>query len=143
MAMSSRQFGSVRTGLWWDPVDRRLVLEVIRKLSNPRDPKGVSGLIADFQEKGLGGKIASWIDPDVQSEAKVEITADDIKKVLGPNVIKEFAKEVKETPEEVSYRLSRIVPRLANQLLVAGEIPSKDVEMVGLEAIRSDLLLNR
>jgi hypothetical protein len=38
------------------------------------------------------------------------------------------------------YRLSRIVPQIVGRVLPAGEVKSPDVERIGLEAIRSNLL---
>jgi uncharacterized protein YidB (DUF937 family) len=131
------RFGESPATLWGDPLDRRLVLGVIGNLVSSGE--FVSGLIKRAREAGLYPKLASWIGTRSENQT---FSSDEIKRLVGETVVKELAEEVKAPEKEVLYRLARIVPQVTKQVLPAGEVNSVDVERIGLEAIRGNILSN-
>src|SRR6266481_1913304 len=82
-------------------------------------PGGLSGLLQQFHDKGLGGLVSSW----VSTGQNLPISADQIQHVLGSEQVKELAARAGISPDSVSSHLSQLLPMLIDHLTPGGQIP--------------------
>src|SRR6202162_5526649 len=82
-------------------------------------PGGISGLIQQFHDKGMGGCVASW----VSTGQNLPISADQIQHVLGSEQVKELAAKAGISPDAVSAHLAPLLPLVVGQLTPTGEVP--------------------
>jgi uncharacterized protein YidB (DUF937 family) len=90
---------------------------VIQMLNN--QPGGLSGLLQQFHDKGLGGLVTSW----VSTGQNLPISADQIQHVLGSEQVKELAAKAGISPEVASSHLAEFLPMLIDQLTPNGQVP--------------------
>jgi uncharacterized protein YidB (DUF937 family) len=90
---------------------------VIQMLNN--QPGGLSGLLQQFHDKGLGCLVTSW----VSTGQNLPISADQIQHVLGSEQVKELAAKAGISPEVASSHLAEFLPMLIDQLTPNGQVP--------------------
>jgi uncharacterized protein YidB (DUF937 family) len=90
---------------------------VIQMLNN--QPGGLSGLLQQFHDKGLGGLVTSW----VSTGQNLPISADQIQHVLGSEQVKELAAKAGISPEVASSHLAEFLPMLIDKLTPNGQVP--------------------
>ena len=90
---------------------------VIQMLNN--QPGGLSGLLQQFHDKGLGGLVTSW----VSTGQNLPISADQIQHVLGSEQVKELAAKAGLSPEVASSHLAEFLPMLIDKLTPNGQVP--------------------
>ena len=103
-----------------------------------REAGGVSGLIQQFQQKGLEGAVASWIG----GGANAPITGDQIVQALGQDKITAIASKVGLSEPEVAEGISKLLPLVISHLTPNGAAPDPATgELEGaLGALKSKLL---
>jgi uncharacterized protein YidB (DUF937 family) len=79
---------------------------------------GVDGLVAKFQQAGLGDKIASWIG----TGHNLPITAEQVKEVLGGH-LNQVAQQTGQSTNEVAGGLAQILPGLIDHITPGGQVP--------------------
>lgn len=79
---------------------------------------GVDGLVAKFQQAGLGEKIASWIG----TGHNLPVSVDQIKQVLGGH-LDELARQTGRSQDDVAGGLAQILPGLIDHITPNGEVP--------------------
>jgi uncharacterized protein YidB (DUF937 family) len=94
-----------------------LASSVMQMINN--QPGGVSGLIQQFHDKGLGGCVASW----VSTGQNLPISADQIQHVLGSEQVKELAAKAGISPDAVSAHLAQLLPLVVDKLTPNGQVP--------------------
>ena len=85
------------------------------------DPKvgGLSGLVAAFEQKGLGGVVASWIGTgDNQA-----ISPDQLQSVLGSEQMQAMAQKLGLDSQQVSGHLAQVLPQVIDKLTPHGTLP--------------------
>jgi uncharacterized protein YidB (DUF937 family) len=82
-------------------------------------PGGLQGLIQQFQEKGAGDIISSWIGAGPNQP----IAPEQLQQVLGDGAIGQIAQKVGLSGEQVSGLLSEVLPHLVDQATPSGEVP--------------------
>jgi uncharacterized protein YidB (DUF937 family) len=82
-------------------------------------PGGLSGLVQQFHDKGLGGLVSSW----VSTGQNLPISADQIQHVLGSERMKELAAKAGISPETVSSHLTQLLPMVIDKLTPNGQLP--------------------
>jgi len=97
-------------------------------------PGGLSGLLQNFHEKGLGGLASSW----VATGQNLPISADQIQNVLGSDQVKQLAAKAGISPDMASSALSQLLPTLVDKLTPNGQVPqhSSILEM-GMSVLQS------
>ena len=90
---------------------------VIQMLNN--QPGGLSGLLQQFHDKGLGGLVTSW----VSTGQNLPISADQIQHVLGSEQVKDLAAKAGISPEVASSHLAEFLPMLIDKLTPNGQVP--------------------
>ena len=81
-------------------------------------PGGLSGLVQQFHQKGLGDVMSSW----VSTGQNLPITADQISHVLGSQQVKDLAAKVGISPEQASSQLSALLPTIIDKLTPNGQV---------------------
>jgi uncharacterized protein YidB (DUF937 family) len=82
-------------------------------------PGGLSGLVQQFHDKGLGGLITSW----VSTGQNLPISADQLQHVLGSEQVKELAAKAGISPDAAGSHLSQLLPMIIDKLTPNGQIP--------------------
>lgn len=104
---------------------------VLQMMNN--HPGGFSGLIATFQEKGLGGVASSWVG----TGANQPITAEQIQSVLANEHIQQFAAKLGIPPEQASARIAEYLPKVVDKLTPNGQIPQGNLMEIGKDLLKS------
>src|SRR6202047_5469637 len=93
-----------------------LVSCVTQMINN--QPGGLSGLVEQFHDKGLGALVSSWVG----TGQNLPISADQIQHVLGSNQVKELAAKAGISPETCAAHLSQLLPLIVDHLTPHGQI---------------------
>jgi uncharacterized protein YidB (DUF937 family) len=80
---------------------------------------GVSGIVTQLQQQGLGATVNSWIGTGPNQP----ISADQVHQALGPDVIRDLAARAGMTPQELTQKLSQVLPQLVDKLMPDGTVP--------------------
>ena len=94
-----------------------MAASVLQMINN--QPGGISGLLQQFHEKGLGSLVSSWIG----TGQNLPISADQIQHVLGSEQVKELAAKAGISPEAASSHLAQLLPMLVDRLTPNGQLP--------------------
>jgi uncharacterized protein YidB (DUF937 family) len=102
-------------------------------LSNPQTG-GLGGLVEMFNNKGMSDLMSSWIS----TGENLPVSGNEIQKVLGNDLIRQFAQKLGSSNEEVSGGLASLLPDLIDKLTPNGQLPEKDALQKGLRMLRTD-----
>jgi uncharacterized protein YidB (DUF937 family) len=80
---------------------------------------GVSGIVNQLQQQGLGATVNSWVGTGPNQP----ISADQVHQALGPDAIRELAARAGMTPQELTQKLSQVLPQLVDKLTPDGTLP--------------------
>ena len=80
---------------------------------------GLGGLVTQFQQKGLGSMIASWIG----TGPNPPITAAQVTDVLGNQTVKEFATKAGVPLGEAGGLLASLLPAVVDRVTPKGAVP--------------------
>ena len=81
---------------------------------------GIGGMVTEFQNQGLGPTIKSWVG----TGANEAISPEQLNKALGNETIAKLAAKVGMTPEELSAKLSTVLPEVIDKMTPNGVIPA-------------------
>jgi uncharacterized protein YidB (DUF937 family) len=99
-----------------------------------QQPGGLSGLVQNFHDKGLGGIVTSW----VSTGQNLPISADQIQHVLGSTQVQQLAAKVGISPEAASSQLSQLLPTMVDKLTPNGQVPAQSNLMeMGMGLLKS------
>jgi len=87
---------------------------------------GLPGILAKFQQAGLGQHADSWIS----TGANLPISADQLKQVLGSGAIGQIAGQLGLDHAQVSGGLAQMLPQLINQLTPNGQVPANHADLL-------------
>jgi uncharacterized protein YidB (DUF937 family) len=82
---------------------------------------GLGGLLKQFQEKGLGDAINSWINTGPNKA----VAPGQISDALGPEVIDALSQRTGIPKEQIGQILSQILPKAVDQLTPEGRMPTQ------------------
>jgi uncharacterized protein YidB (DUF937 family) len=82
-------------------------------------PGGLSGLVQQFHDKGLGGLVTSWVG----TGQNMPVSADQLQHVLGSEQVKEIAAQAGISPDMVTSHLSQLLPMLIDKMTPNGQVP--------------------
>jgi uncharacterized protein YidB (DUF937 family) len=83
-------------------------------------PGGLSALVQQCQNNGLGSIIQSWVGTGPNQP----ISAQQIQQALGSDKIKQIAARVGLDPNVVTQKLSTVLPQIVNHLTPNGQVPA-------------------
>jgi uncharacterized protein YidB (DUF937 family) len=88
---------------------------------------GLEGLVAKFNQAGLGEIVKSWVGNGTNRA----ITADQISKVLGSDLVRSIATQLGVDPAQAASQLSQWLPSIVDKLTPGGELPKDGVGGAG------------
>jgi uncharacterized protein YidB (DUF937 family) len=86
---------------------------------------GLGGLIDQFQKKGLGDVIDSWVN----SGKNKDVAPDQVSVALGGDVIDELSRRTGLSRDQVVAELSRMLPNVVDKLTPDGRLPTRQEVM--------------
>jgi uncharacterized protein YidB (DUF937 family) len=95
------------------------LLEVVTALLGNPQTGGLQGLVASFEQQGLGHLIGSWIG----TGENLAITPDEVHSVLGAAQIEAVAQKVGLTPADVTNQLAGLLPHAVDSVTQGGVVP--------------------
>lgn len=97
----------------------QLIQAVLSLVGNDGPVGGLPGLVARFQQAGLGDIIASWLG----SGANQAISGDQISRVLGSGPLSQVASQLGVGQTDAANQLAQVLPGLLDQLTPQGHAP--------------------
>jgi uncharacterized protein YidB (DUF937 family) len=82
---------------------------------------GVQGVVNEFENKGLGETVKSW----VSTEANKPVSADQINNVLGPDLLQQLSAKSGLSAQDLAQKLSQVLPQVIDKLTPDGTIPRR------------------
>ena len=86
---------------------------------------GLGGLIKQFQQKGLGAVVDSW----VSTGKNKNVAPDQISVALGGDVVDELSRRTGLTRDQVVGELARMLPNVVDNLTPDGRLPTRQEVM--------------
>lgn len=80
---------------------------------------GVQGLVKQFEQQGFGATMRSWVG----TNANQPISADQVHQAIGSDTIKELAAKSGMSVDELTKKLSSILPQAIDHLTPGGALP--------------------
>jgi uncharacterized protein YidB (DUF937 family) len=80
---------------------------------------GLQGLVREFEQKGLGGTVKSWVGTGPNQP----ISPAEVHQVLGADAVAQLAAKAGLTPEELTQRLSQVLPKAVDSMTPGGVVP--------------------
>jgi uncharacterized protein YidB (DUF937 family) len=80
---------------------------------------GVQGVVSEFEKKGLGPMVKSW----VSTGPNQPISAEQVQKALGPELLQQLSAKSGLSVQDLAQRLSQILPEAVDRLTPGGTIP--------------------
>ena len=81
---------------------------------------GVSGIVSELQQKGLGNTVKSWVGTGPNQP----VSPDQLHDVLGADTVSQLAAKVGLSPQDLLARLSQALPTAIDKLTPAGSVPT-------------------
>jgi uncharacterized protein YidB (DUF937 family) len=79
---------------------------------------GIQGIVAQLEQQGLGGTVRSWVGTGPNQP----ITADQVHQAFGPDTVKQLAAKFGMSPEDLSAKLSQVLPQAIDKLTPGGVV---------------------
>ncbi|MBL8476749.1 MAG: DUF937 domain-containing protein [Methyloversatilis sp.] len=98
------------------------LLQLLMGLINNPQTGGLQGLIAAFQDQGLGDLASSWVG----TGQNLPISPEQLQSVLGSGQIGQIAQQLGLSSQEVSGQLSALLPQVIDGITPNGQIPEGD-----------------
>lgn len=80
---------------------------------------GLQGVINEFEKKGLGPTVQSWVG----TGANQPISADDVHRVIGPDLLQQLAARSGLSVQDLAQKLAQVLPQAVDHLTPGGSVP--------------------
>ena len=80
---------------------------------------GLQGVVSEFEKNGLGATVQSWVGTGPNQP----ISPDDLHKTLGPDLLQQLSEKSGLSVQELTQKLSQILPQAVDHLTPGGTIP--------------------
>ena len=80
---------------------------------------GLQGIVAQFQQQGLGPTIQSWVG----TGENLPISPDQVQQALGSDSIQQLAAKLGIPPDQLAAKLSEILPQAVDKMTPGGKLP--------------------
>ena len=81
---------------------------------------GVQGVVSEFERSGLGATVRSWVGTGPNQA----ITADEVHRVLGPDLLRQLSEKSGIPAQELAQKLAHVLPQAVDRLTPDGTIPT-------------------
>ena len=105
----------------------RILQAITGMLGNDRQHGGLGGLVARFEQAGLGNVIGLWIG----SGQNQPVSGEQLAQVLGSNTVGAMAQKLGLSTDDFSGQLSQILPGLIDHLTPQGQAPAGGLGSAG------------
>jgi uncharacterized protein YidB (DUF937 family) len=82
---------------------------------------GVSGIVSELQQKGLGDTVKSWVGTGPNQP----VSPDQLHNALGADTVSQLAAKIGINPQDLLARLSQALPTAIDKLTPAGAVPAR------------------
>jgi len=111
------------------------LLKAVAQMLSSNSTGGLSGLVQNFQNNGLGEIVSSWIGTGQNRAVSIQ----QIQSVLGSETIQRLASKVGISTNEVGNQLTQLLPNLVDKLTPDGQMPQKGALEQVLSVLQSKL----
>ena len=80
---------------------------------------GLQGVVNQFETNGLGDTVRSW----VSTGPNQSISADDLHRALGPDLIQQLAAKSGLPVQELTQKLAQVLPQVVDSMTPKGVVP--------------------
>ena len=80
---------------------------------------GLQGVVNEFERKGFGDTVRSWVG----TGANQSISADEVQRVIGPDLLRELAAKSGLSVPELTQKLAHVLPQAVDKMTPNGTIP--------------------
>jgi uncharacterized protein YidB (DUF937 family) len=80
---------------------------------------GVQGVVSQFEKNGLGPTVKSWVG----TGSNEPVSPADVHRVIGPDLLQQLSAKTGLSVEELTQRLSQVLPQAVDRLTPNGAIP--------------------
>jgi uncharacterized protein YidB (DUF937 family) len=127
--------GGQKAGLLEQVMQNPKLMEGVMGLLSKDSPVGgVQGLLANFQNAGMGDAVQSWLGDG----ANKPVAESDIEKALGGDVLQQLAEKANMAPSEASSVLSQALPAMIDKLTPQGQ--AQDMDLGSLQSMLGGFL---
>jgi uncharacterized protein YidB (DUF937 family) len=117
-------------------VDSDALINGLMGLLSPKSGStGLTGLINQFQQKGLGDLISGW----VSTGPNPAISAKQVRQGIDPDLLAQFAEAVGLNKKTASSKLAEVLPTVVDKLTPDGNVPSDNLLEEGLKLLKNIL----
>ena len=81
---------------------------------------GLQGVMNEFERNGLGPTVKSWVGTGPNQP----ISADQVQQALGPDLLQQLSAKSGLSVQELTQKLSHVLPQAVDRLTPDGKIPS-------------------
>jgi uncharacterized protein YidB (DUF937 family) len=92
---------------------------------------GLNGLVKQFDSKGMGNLISSWIG----TGGNLPISASQISEVLNSDTIKNLAAKFGIDTNTLTGQLTNLLPQVVDKLTPGGKVPEGDLLSKGMDML--------
>lgn len=92
---------------------------------------GLQNLISQFDSKGLGDVIGSWVG----TGNNMPISGDQLHSVLGGDTVKNLASKLGMDSNALLGQLSNLLPQAVDKLTPEGKVPEEDILSKGMDML--------
>jgi len=80
---------------------------------------GLSGVVNQFEQNGLGSTVKSWIGTGPNQP----ISPDEVHKALGPDLLQQLAAKSGLSVQDLAQKLAQVLPQAVDKMTPDGVIP--------------------
>ena len=81
---------------------------------------GLQGVVGEFERNGLGPTIQSWVGKGPNQP----VSAEDLQKVLGPDLLQQLSQKSGLSVQELTQRLAQVLPEAVDKMTPNGTLPT-------------------
>ncbi len=104
--------------------NNQLMAVVGSLLSNSGGGGGLTGLIQQFQQAGMGELVQSWVG----SGPNMPVSIDQLMKVFGAGRMQQMAASAGMDQQQFGGQLAELLPKMVDQVTPEGQIPSGGID---------------
>ncbi len=117
------------------PDNQSKLIEAVTHLVTDPETGGLQGFLKSFEDKGLGGVVASWIG----NGQNMTITAEQIEQVIGSERLQSLAQKFGISPETISSGLAQVLPQIIDRLTPNGQLTESHLLEQGMSMLKGKL----
>lgn len=104
----------------------KLMQGVMGLMSKDSAVGGLPGLVAQFQNAGLGNAVESWLGQGTNKP----VSAPEVEKALGSDIVNQLAGQANMAPSETSDTLAKLLPAMVDKLSPKGDAQAMDMSNI-------------